>query len=576
MSTEEIRKRTRILGQGQSKSGCFTCKYGLLYGVLRSRLIRFPTCRARRVKCDEARPGCARCKASKRECEGYPDKLLDDKPISQSSRRDLILHSNQAPKLSLSNISDGLPHQPEQARFAHLGCQILAQARCRGLGSGTLIWSQLLPQLSHGIRSVNAAVAALGAIYEANLLPNSASLESRRGAAVQYGIAVRDLRQDLSSQLYGPVPTAVSCAVLCISELVQHREINALMHLQGAMKILRSRHRHLIQEVPSEPLVQDACDASTPIFEDNLSLMFMTLDIQKASYAVGEAPDLPPCSPQSLTKHWSSVQNIGDAEFQLVRLIHSSYHFTAHATQFKYCEQAQSLTLEQGRQIALLSRWLDAFNQTFFSIKGDWRNEQSPDTQYHALVLRAQCVSTIVYLSTVLMPNETSYDCHGPSFERIVQDAGTVLAHDSKSNTELQQFHPSPGLIQPLLLTATKYRHGSWRRKAIQLLRQSGREGPFNGKIFAGLANCVMQLEESHCQPSVPGGVLPEHIVERDRVHGCGVDFTSKDCDSMDAVPVRLTRCYDLEQMLSGSETWDHKSNWETLDYDIDFCRRLA
>ena len=563
-----------MLCKSQSKNGCFTCKYGLLHRIARSRLIRFSICRARRIKCDEAKPGCARCAASKRQCEGYPDRLLNDQSRPQSSRKDSALRSDRVDKLSLISISDGFPKQPEQERFARLGCRILAQERCRELGSGTLIWDRLLPQLSNGIRSVNAAVAALGAIYEANLLIDSASLGSRRRAALQYGIAVGQIQQDISSQLYGPVPTLVSCAVIGLAELLQRRETNALMHLRGAIKILCSRHLYLTQKVASEPLLQkssDANDANIPVLEDNLSLMFMTLDIQKACYALGQAPDLAPCSPQSLANDWSSVRNISDSELQLVRLIHSCYHFTAYATQFKYCEQASSLVFEQGHQIARLSRWLEGFDQNFFSIEGDWRPEQLPDTRYHALVLRVQCVSTLIYLSTVLMPYETSYDCHGPRFERIVRDAGTVLAHDSRLSTELQQFRPSPGFIEPLFLTATKYRHGSWRREAIELLRQSGREGPFDGKLLAAVASSAVQLEESHCQPPVLGGVLPEHVAERDRVHGCGMDAQAKDDEPMHAVPVRLNRCYDVEQMLSASEAWDHKSNWESLDIIVEF-----
>lgn len=43
-------------------------------GTRRSKGCR--TCVARRVLCDEARPGCTRCSKSKLQCEGYPDKTI--------------------------------------------------------------------------------------------------------------------------------------------------------------------------------------------------------------------------------------------------------------------------------------------------------------------------------------------------------------------------------------------------------------------------------------------------------------------------------------------------------------------
>ncbi len=45
----------------------------------------------------------------------------------------------------------------------------------------------------------------------------------------------------------------------------------------------------------------------------------------------------------------------------------------------------------------------------------------------HALTLEAQCLSTTVYILTVLSPEEAVYDAHAPRFRQIVEDIGTVL-----------------------------------------------------------------------------------------------------------------------------------------------------
>ena len=479
----------------------------------------------------------------------------------KSSHRD----PETAETLLFISVSDSFGKQPEQERFARLGCRILAQERCRNLGSGTLVWELLLPQLSNAIPSVNAACAAFAATYMANLPTEGPASLIKRKAAIQYGIAVRQIQQDVSSQLHGPIPTLISCALLGFAELLHRRQHNALLHLRGAMRLLHSRNQHLSRKNASMP-----ADNDIPILEDNLSLMFMTLDIQKASFALGQPPDLAIYNRWPISKLPLDKWNINDAELQLVRLVHSCYHFTARASEHKYkiCVQPD-LAIEKGRHLANLSIWLEALNRNCFFVNSDSCHRPSSDLYHHALVLRSQCLSTSIYLCTVLRAHEKSYDLYGDRFQRIVQDAAVVLAHRSESSTMLQQFSPSPGIIQPLFLTATKYRHAVWRRRAVELLRISGREGPFEGKLLAGVAARAIQIEESECQPSVRNEILTEHIAERHRVHGCGIDAEAKDDEPMHSTTVMFSRCHDIEQMLSASVPWDHKSNWEIWEEEI-------
>jgi hypothetical protein len=496
--------------------------------------------------------------------------MLQDRSqlAAPSSREDSTSSGSGSPELlSWIPISDGFRKQPEQDRLAQLGCKILATGTFRGLGSGTSIWNRLLPQLSNAIPSVNAAAAALGAIYEASLLPNAASVVSRHRAATLYGTAIHHIQQDLSSQLHGPVPLLMSCALLASVELLRNRQSNALAHLQGALRILCIRDQLLLAGTPGQvPSTHGSGhDGDTTPVEDNLSLMFMTLDIQKASYALGQAPDLAVSKRQRLPHASSTMRDLNDAELQLVRIVHSCYHFTAQASYFKYFPRTDIPTdigLEQGRHIASLCLWLETFNYSFLH----WNHNFSFDSLAQALILRSQCLSTFIYVATVLNANETGYDLHGPRFQRIVQDATTVLAGDSAISPELWSFRPSPGIIQPLFFTAIKYRQGSWRRQAIKLLQQCGREGPFDGKILAPVASRAVQIEERARKLGTTQEIIPDVIPERDRLHGCGIDAEAKDDEPLHSVTVMFSRCYDVELMLSGSESWDHSSNWDIWD----------
>ncbi|ERF72554.1 hypothetical protein EPUS_02836 [Endocarpon pusillum Z07020] len=468
-------------------------------------------------------------------------------------------------------IPNGFRKRPEQERLARLGCCILEQEGFRDMGYGLSIWHKLLPQLSTAIPSVNAAAAAFGALYEAIVLTGGSSSISKRRAALQYGNAIRHVQQDVAHQLYGPVPLLLACALLGFAELLRCRQYNALMHLQGALRLLRSR-----EEVLTKAKVLDAADpnrsnaleatTATPL-EDNLSLMFMTLDIQKASYALGQPPELSVSHLQCQPHVSSSIRNVNEAATQLVRLIHSCYHFTAHASQFKYLSRAaipSDLLLEQGRHIANLSLWLDSLNQDFLLNQPDSSHKLLPEDYCHALVLRTQCLSTLIYLSTVLSAHECSYDLHRPRFQSIVQDAAVVLAQGSGTPSALRQFRPSPGIVQPLFFTATKYRHGDWRRQAIDLLRRSGREGPFDGKLLAAIASRTITIEESTHRPPLTERILPEHITESDRVHGTGIHVEAKDDEeSVPCATVMFSRCKNVEAMLCGSVSWEHERNWD-------------
>jgi hypothetical protein len=537
-------------------------------------------CRSRRIKCDETKPECDRCQRSKVRCEGYPSRSRPTgiqapgqggiQPFNRGSTIPSIPNSDTIVTQPHIGLSSGFRKQPEQERLARLGCSILAQGAYRDLGSGTSIWDRLLPQLNHAIPSVNAAAAALGAIYESTL--QTSSSVSRRNASLHYGIAIHNVQRDVSSQLHGPVPLLLSCALLTFAEILRGRQYNALMHLQAALRLLRSREEALIKARTLKATHIGGPDAflATPTgLDDTLSLMFMTLDIQKASYVLGQPPDLNSSFHPNLPPV-PGLQNINETGLHLVRLIHSCYKFTAHASQFKYFSRASipaDLLFEQGRQIASLSLWLDSLNRDFLPVHPDPCHKLSPDTYCHALVLRSQCLSTLIYLSTVLSAHESSYDLHGTQFQHVVRDAATVLTRVSGTSSQLPQFRPSPGIIQPLFFTAIKYRHGDWRRHAIELLRRSGREGPFDGKVLAAVASRAVEIEETRHQPFIAGEFLPEHVAEIDRVHGCGMDAEDKnDGAPMRHITVMFSRCRDIEEMLSGTEPWDHASNWNIWD----------
>jgi hypothetical protein len=158
-------------------------------------------------------------------------------------------------------------------------------------------------------------------------------------------------------------------------------------------------------------------------------------------------------------------------------VLHSCYHFNARASPFKYLPRASipsDILIEQGLHIANLSQWLEVLDHDVLAFRPGAVQKLSAKTHSHTLILQAQCLSTTIYASTVLSPDETSYDFYGPRYRQIIGDVAIALGNHQDTNIYLHQRRPGPGIVEPLFLTAIKYRYSTRRRQAVELLRRTG------------------------------------------------------------------------------------------------------
>jgi hypothetical protein len=205
------------------------------------------------------------------------------------------------------------------------------------------------------------------------------------------------------------------------------------------------------------------------------------------------------------------------------------------------------------------------------------------------LVLRTQCLAALIHASTILEPRETSYDFYGPDFEEIVTTANALLMsncyqQDSRHDS-LPSFIPEMGIIHPLYLTAKKYRNAYWRRKALQLIRKCGREGPWCAETESLIVEAVIKIEEGSLNKASldlsrnEDATIdsPSNISEKDRIN-CSwtVDPGKEDGDCTGVTRKRYTRavmfqCMDIDGMLHDKEgqeprrfPWVDSKWWQT------------
>ncbi|KAH7466325.1 hypothetical protein FOMA001_g16002 [Fusarium oxysporum f. sp. matthiolae] len=535
-------KRTRN-NVKQSKFGCLTCKYEPSSERKPARSIDIP--RKRRVKCDETKPSCRRCLFSKVSCLGYP---IGAPPGPSLKAAEAALLSTRSPLRSPTSSLD---------RYVYLTCTVLSQGPRRAKSQSEIsFWSYAVPQMIHSIPTVQAAAAAFGASYDEHMLSSREGLATTR----HYHQALRLVQNEVSDLQNGALPCVVACLLMAFTETLQQRSDRGYMHLQGALAVMAARGN-------SSP--------KSPIDGDGLSTLFEKLNLHSVTYAT--SLDIPVTGES--TEPSSTLMSPDRA---LYSILHASYRFISSAFPYKYAHPAQipsDMLIEQGRCRGNLQHWLSSNQLNPHQRISDPQNEQ-------LLVLRMQCYTALIYVSNALQPFETAYDNYALEFQEIIASAKAVLDIRSggKSSNSLPLFTPEMGIIQPLFFATLKYRNSFWREQALNLLRKSGREGPWCGAIEAQILDVVIAAEENTLdklssnfdepQPSMPSTDVPED----QRVHLCLVqDYLDRRYESITLdkgagsparfAKVQLCKCRDLEGMLSDETRGPRKDFWADERY---------
>jgi hypothetical protein len=472
-----------------------------------------------------------------------------------------------------------------QSRFARLGFEFLAQqASWDSFGIGADLWTYLLPQLSSVNLTINAAIASLGATYEAVVLRPDHQLSLYNSlATVQYHKALASLQSDILLQTHGPIPLFLASILLAAVEVLLSHLTNALTHLRGAFTILTDCIYRSGQSRPASPWGWRGDKGEQRVTNDDGSALYLiaqALDIQTATYALSKAPELPSSSITSDHLALGTLANSfsrNQAHSELLPLLHACYHHTSIASNYKYLPRADipsHIALDQSRYLALLSQWLSRLDHHTSTPTGqDMSSGQfaaPTPPRFPLLVLRIQCISALIYLSTVLSPKEMAYDFFTSFFQQIV-DGATVLLDSRSPGGCLNSLQNRFRLISPpLYLTAMKCRQGAIRRRAIHLLGLTGREGPWYGAVFVRVALRAVEIEEGQKGALLldPGmkdmGSDAITVPESTRLHGSGISSVIAGLPSGGFIEAHFSRCVDAEHMVTRSDVpWDSEENWD-------------
>ncbi|KIV90139.1 hypothetical protein PV10_07479 [Exophiala mesophila] len=502
-------KRIRVLGQKQSKYGCRTCKQ-------------------RKIKCDESLPTCQRCSRSGRACGGY-----------ERVSRSRVVNHHALVKLVGSPPWTPPWYRPEQQHMVDLTLALFSLDPHRVYNKTSLEFASiLLPQLVATRPYVNAAAGVLGAAYDKCILRQAHHEDQPLITRLSLN-ALRQMQDELQRPEPEMVPLMLTAMLLAGAESIQHKHQDALCHILGAFTINNLQSDSSpgsCGSTPPAPLTHHDVFSSASSFHDVLS----RVDYHISMFAWGRPPQFPPLPVTTQMLYPSTVDDLttGHAALQQWGL-----HFIGKAMTPDWVERIDfpsDLIEQQDYMVAWLNRWLQTYNSVFGK-----RGSNSPRVETaHLKILKAQVLTMLIAAANIKPPTQVSYDSYAPEFEEIIQCVEDVLnSNDSNTNSPagsphnhkspLLPYSPIPGIIHPLNFTARKYRDSVSRRRAIDLLRRAGIEGPFHGVFEARVATRVVEIEEDRkpFKPLLaPHEVLkPSDIPDRNRIYiSCLADDESE------------------------------------------------
>lgn len=358
--------------------------------------------------------------------------------------------------------------------MVHLGVSLVAsRPRLAHNKTNADMFSILVPQLAATRPVVNIAAGAFGAAYDKVILRRN---RNDQLCTEVYLNAIKHLRHELQKSEKEILPLMVAALLLAAAEAIQNKLKLSMHHLHAAFSMVKASSKERLgmsmqDDLQSVSHILHCVDYHISMFTWGVEPHFARLPVTQAI--------LYPTTLQDLTNGHAIMQQW-------------CLHFVSQALNDAWKESSDfppAMVAQQDHMIAWLKRWLQTYTQLFEKA----HPTPTTDSLQH-LTLKAQTLTLLIAVSNIKPPTQVTYDHYAPEFEEIIRCADTVLR--LRSVTGLPRYSPFQGVIHPLNFTVRKYRDPVSRRRAIQLLRLAGIEGPFHGEFESRVAARLVELEE--------------------------------------------------------------------------------
>lgn len=501
--------------------------------------------RVRRVKCDEAKPSCERCRKFGAVC-GYPNKANSYKPNPPKR--------NIAPKASstlsgLRKVQSGPRIREDEARYFRFFCEEAA-AEIAG-PYRTSVWARMVPQAGEAEPFIAYAAVALGALTK-SIIDGTNQQGSVRPSLTNphyefavklYCKALKGMREAIEQINPNPRNALLACLLAFCFESLQDNQEAASTHAIGGVTFLYDIHmkKQYLQDMKSKgkALPPSYC-ASQFAIEEDLHAAFSLLDLQSShrlpiatrQKLVLEMNQAITLIPQEITNlkvcctfiqiitrrnhHWIAVARSAirkDSSLQVhedgkPNTMSSSSHdvlYESHLGDSKWNASGYdqdnipvSLSVERQRYLEDTIKWQKSTKKLYEAI--GYQSMKWTTTRFeefiHINMLKLWALISVLLLAGTFYPPETIYDSYLPEFRTVVELSELIYPHLVRDKGP--RYHFFVAIIPALFHVGMTCRDRELRGKAIEMLCKTPgyREGIWDAMAVGKIAECAMSLEE--------------------------------------------------------------------------------
>ncbi|KAH8669409.1 hypothetical protein BGZ61DRAFT_364371 [Ilyonectria robusta] len=464
------------------------------------------TCKIRRLKCDQGRPGCRRCLSTGRVCDGYGvwgggtgmSALMPNTFQTAPNLYDMSTRRRLGPSNHL-----------ERAGFDWFRNR--AAVKLCGLFESRF-WDTLVLQACTTAPAVLHAMLALSSAHKAEMTEGSRPEREQheRFTLEQYNKAIGCLRPHFTqTDRDGESARVVliTCVVFVCLELLRGRYVEGQTHLHSGLNLLSQLQAKLhtpgtqgvlVLGHPQES-VSDSylLEAYSRLYAQS-SLFGQVLGAFRKPYTIATViPDATFQAPPPIFNSMNQARQQLDGLFNTIHCL--TVRFPRKTVVW---DVPQALLDGQSRIQTCLQLWRQAYKVSRLTLTSQLNLR---DALSYPLLMIYHTMAVVV-AATCLTRDESIFDSFEAAFasvvstcEEILKAAFQVMVADTAAGycSEEFSFTADIGLIAPLYYAALKCRVPSIRRRAIKMLEiATHKEMIWNGAIAAQVAREVVKLEE--------------------------------------------------------------------------------
>lgn len=300
-------------------------------------------------------------------------------------------------------------------------------------------------------------------------------------------------------------------------------------------------------------------ESTLPDVLEEVRYAWNRLDIQASTFSAGYETHrlFPPTIPDRF-------YNMNDAKFSLERLLPNILALLRSKDPgwYRHRNIGDPLPADIEKELSdlksHLQRWSDVFNALLQTLQMDLNaqpvGQRAVKLRLARHTLMVQYWTAYIWLETPFSHSQYIHDPCLPAFRAILELAEDM--HILRPDRRYGYISESE-IVQPLFYVGQKCRDGKTRRRAVELLKISGREGVWDGLCSATACEWIILKEEEGVPKGMIGSIDPESpafVEDRYRLRGANISVNR--LGKTLRITCSRTREDGLDEMISGLVGW--------------------